>query len=254
VRAFREPTAVLFDLDDTLFDHAHAARAALTVVHAMHDCFAAGSFDAFEDAHGRCLEALHQRVLAGEMGIDAARLERFRQLFERAGVAAGNDLLASTASSYRAAYLDARRPVEGARDLLAALKPRVRIGVVSNNLLEEQQGKVRLCGFDPYVDTLVVSEEAGVSKPDPRIFAIALERLGSVPEDAVMIGDSWPADIEGARAAGIRAVWFNRNRRPLPVNAHVDTVDRFVPVERVIEILLGEARTGPSGVIVDHSR
>ena len=65
-----------------------------------------------------------------------------------------------------------------ARSLLAALKPRVRIGIVSNNLLEEQQGKIRLCGFDPYVDALVVSEAVGVAKPDPAIFARALEELG----------------------------------------------------------------------------
>ena len=50
-----------------------------------------------------------------------------------------------------------------------------------------------------------------MAKPDPRIFAIALERLGCAAADAVMIGDSWPADIEGARAAGVRAIWFNRS-------------------------------------------
>ncbi|HET7219395.1 MAG TPA: hypothetical protein VFJ02_15160, partial [Vicinamibacterales bacterium] len=74
----RSPRAVLFDLDDTLFDHRHAARQALTCVHQMHACFAMRRFETFEDEHARCLEELHRSVLAGERGIDDARLERFR--------------------------------------------------------------------------------------------------------------------------------------------------------------------------------
>ena len=239
------PAAVLFDLDDTLFDHSHAARSALMLVHAMHECFASGEYDAFEEAHGRCLEELHQRVLAGAMTIDEARIERFKRLFARAGAAPPADLLTATALAYRSAYLDARRPVEGARDLLAALKPRVRVGIVSNNLLEEQQGKVKLCGFDPYVDALVVSEEAGVAKPDPRIFAIALERLGCAAADAVMIGDSWPADIEGARAAGLRAIWLNRTGHSRDVDPGVQVIERLTPISNVLRVLFGEHQSRP---------
>jgi len=237
----REPAAVLFDLDDTLFDHSNAARTALSRVHAMHEGFARGAFDAFEQAHTRALEELHQRVLTGALGIDAARIERFRRLFAAAGVDADDELLAATASAYRSTYLDARRPVDGARELLAALKPRARIGVVSNNLLEEQRAKVRHCGFDPYIDALIVSEEAGVSKPDPRIFTIALERLGCAAEDAVMIGDSWTADVEGARAAGVRAIWLNRTGAPVPDAPEVEVIERLTPVADVLRVVLGLA-------------
>jgi FMN phosphatase YigB (HAD superfamily) len=72
------------------------------------------------------------------------------------------------------------------------------------------------CGLTPYVDALVVSEEAGISKPDPAIFAIALARLRAGAGEAVMIGDSWAADVQGARAAGIHAIWFNPDGLPSP--------------------------------------
>ena len=62
---------------------------------------------------------------------------------------------------------------------------------MSNNLLEEQCGKLRHCELDAYVDVLVVSEEAAV-EADPRIFQIALERLES-GQEVVMVGDSWAA-------------------------------------------------------------
>jgi HAD superfamily hydrolase (TIGR01549 family) len=249
VRRRHTTRAVLFDLDDTLFDHASAARAALAVVHRAHTGFASRNFERFEADHSACLEDLHRRVIAGELTVDAARIERFRRLFAAAGVDADDDLLQRTATSYRRAYLDARGPVAGAGDLLAALKPHVRIGIVSNNILDEQQQKLRHCGFDAHVDALVVSEEAGVSKPDPAIFAIALDRLGAAPHEAVMVGDSWTADVEGALAAGIRAVWFNRVGQAPPhaaTAAGVAAIAAFEPIGAAMETILGrrEARVG----------
>jgi len=234
--------AVLFDLDDTLFDHKFGARAALSRVHAMHTCFERWAFDAFEKAHADHLEALHQRVVAGEIDIDSARLERFRRLFSAADVDAGDELLRATAAAYRECYLASRRPVDGALDLLAALKPRVRIAVVSNNLLQEQQDKVRLCGFEPFLDALVVSEEAGVAKPDPEIFAIALARLGCDPAGAVMIGDAWENDIRGARAAGVRCIWFNPGGRRMPqATSDVRELRSFEPVSTALAAIFDPA-------------
>jgi len=143
-----------------------------------------------------------------------------------------------TAAGYRETYLATRRAVDGALDVLSALKPRVRIGVVSNNLLEEQQGKIRLCGFEPFVDALVVSEAVGIAKPDPAIFAHALAALSCDATEAVMVGDSWPADIEGARAAGIRAIWFNRHRRQPPADsARVQQVASLTPIEPLMSAI-----------------
>jgi putative hydrolase of the HAD superfamily len=236
---------VLFDLDDTLFDHEQSARAALTRVHGLHNGFTEWPFDAFEQAHSRVLEELHLEVLNGRRTVDEAREERFRRLFAAAAVDDDEERVRMTAVAYRDAYLAARRPVEGALDVLAALKPHVRIGIVSNNLLAEQQGKIRHCGFDAYVDALVVSEAAGVAKPDPAIFAQALAALDCDAAGAVMVGDSWPADIVGARAAGIRAIWFNRARRPAPdASTAVCEVASLVPMDAILHaIFSADARS-----------
>ena len=87
---------------------------------------------------------------------------------------------------------------------------------------------------------LVVSEEAGVSKPHPRIFEIALERAGAAAAEAVMLGDSWTNDVEGARAAGIRAVWFNRDGRDAPDPA-VPVVRSLQPSAETWRVIFGEA-------------
>jgi HAD superfamily hydrolase (TIGR01549 family) len=234
-------SAVLFDLDDTLFDHEQAARAALANVHRSHRTFTLWPFEAFEQAHARTLEELHVDVLTGARSIDDAREERFRRLLVASGADADLDRVRRIAAAYREAYLAARRPVDGALAVLAALKPRVRMAIVTNNLLDEQQAKLTRCGFDPYVDALVASEVAGVSKPHPAIFRQALEAVGCQACDAVMVGDSWAADVEGARAAGIRPIWFNRSGRPSPDRSlGVREVSTLSPVDAIMRAIFDD--------------
>jgi putative hydrolase of the HAD superfamily len=202
--------AVLFDLDDTLFDHEESARGALRILQGRFACFARLTPADFERAHAELLERLHRRVIAGTVGIDDARVERFRLLFEAAGERDDGARAGEAARCYREAYVSARRPMAGATALLRTLYGRVRIGVVSNNLLEEQQQKLEYCGLASYVSVLVVSEEVRVSKPHPEIFHVALDRLGCRAIEAIMVGDSWVNDVAGALAAGIPAIWFNR--------------------------------------------
>ena len=85
--------------------------------------------------------------------------------------------------------------------------------VVSNGVVRQQEAKIRQTGLDRYLADWVISEEAGVSKPNPRIFAIAAERARMRLSGAWMIGDSPEADIGGASALGLRSVWVHRGRR-----------------------------------------
>jgi putative hydrolase of the HAD superfamily len=233
--------AVLFDLDDTLFDHDGSARAALEAVRGCHACFARMPFAELESAHGALLEELHREVMSGRLDLDAARQERFRRLFGAAGIDADAAMAARAAAAYRERYLASRQAVRGAAALLPLVRARARVGVVSNNLRDEQEDKLRHCGLAPFVDALVVSADSGMAKPDPRIFAIALERLESTPSASVMLGDSWEADIAGARAAGIRAVWFNRRGVPAP-DAGVPELRSLEPAADILRILFDAHR------------
>jgi YjjG family noncanonical pyrimidine nucleotidase len=238
------PSAVLFDLDDTLFDHHRSARAALAEVHRRHA--GATDFETFEGHHIRFLEEMHVEVLAGRIELNEARRERFRRVFRALGMNVTEPDVDAVASAYRSGYVVARRPIEGAVDLLAALRPYARIAIVSNNLADEQRDKLEYCGLSPFVDALIVSEEAGVSKPDPSIFHLALDRLGARAADAVMVGDSWAADIQGASRAGIRAVWFNPFRKAMPAEpSGVVEIHTLVPPADLLPLLLGAERVGP---------
>ena len=237
--ADRTGRAVLLDLDDTLFDHRGSSRAALAEVHRLHA--AASDFDRFERHHVRFLEELHLEVLAGRLTIDDARRERFRRVFDAIAMPLPPADVDAAASAYRRSYVMARRALAGAADLLAALRPHARIAIVTNNVLQEQREKLDLCGLTSLVDALVVSEEAGISKPDPAIFRMALEQVGATADQAVMFGDSWAADIVGAAAAGIRPVWFNPSRRPRPSTEPSDVLEvhALEPADALVPVLLG---------------
>jgi putative hydrolase of the HAD superfamily len=234
--------AVLLDLDDTLFDHRGCSRDALEAVQRCHDTLGVVPIAELEQVHSTILEQLHGDVMLGRVPLEEARRERFRRLLRTRGPVPSEAVVELTAAAYRDRYREVRRAVRGAGALLAALAGRARIAIVSNNLFDEQSDKLRVCGLDRFVDALVVSEKVGVSKPDPAIFAAALERMQCSAGEAVMVGDSWTADIAGARAAGIRAVWFNPLMLPRPADEPpVAELRALEPTDAALEMILGPA-------------
>ncbi len=106
-------------------------------------------------------------------------------------------------------YFDPLHLFEGVAETLECLCHRYSLGVITNGNEAIQNGKVGYLGLDRYVRWLVVSEAVGLRKPDPRIFQHALSIAGVKPREAVFVGDRLDMDIGGAKAAGMRAVWFN---------------------------------------------
>jgi putative hydrolase of the HAD superfamily len=229
--------AVLFDLDDTLFDHAHATRTALGRLQEVDATLAAWTLDDTVARHDVILEALHTRVLAGEISVDEARLERFRRLLEMAEARDPVRRSEELAVVYRSAYESGWQPVPGAVALLDAVRARgLRVVIVTNNGVAEQRRKIEFCGMTPRIDALVTSEEVGTPKPAPAIFEEALRQAGVEAGHAVMLGDAWDADVAGALAFGIRPVWFNRKGAPKPL-ASVSEIQALEPADKALASL-----------------
>jgi putative hydrolase of the HAD superfamily len=101
---------------------------------------------------------------------------------------------------------------------LEALRPRFKLGLVTNGPSRTQRSKIEQFRLADYLDLLIVSEEVGVAKPDPAIFAIALEQLGVMPAEALFVGDSLEFDLRGAGAAGMPFIWMNPRDEILPAD------------------------------------
>ena len=101
------------------------------------------------------------------------------------------------------------RLVPGTMELLDYLKPKYHLHLITNGFQEVQDTKLSLSGLKPYFETLTVSEEVGVKKPNPEIFHYALQKAHAKAEESLVIGDEMAVDIDGARAAGIDQIFFN---------------------------------------------
>jgi HAD superfamily hydrolase (TIGR01509 family) len=102
-------------------------------------------------------------------------------------------------------------PVDGAVEVVAELARHHSLGLVSDTGISPGRA-LRLVlerlGLARHFTYLYFSDEGGMSKPDPRVFALVLEKLGARPEEAAHVGDILRTDIVGAQSAGMRAVHF----------------------------------------------
>jgi len=203
--------AILFDAGGTLI-HVDGARF----------CAAAGvAYDerGFEAAENLAVIAVQQWIRANPASTDAERLPLFLEtLLAELGVPEERRVDAARAVSveHRRANLWSKAYAD-APGVLAALHARgYRLGVVSN-----ADGRVRALladvGLARYFDVIVDSAEAGVEKPDPRIFLAATGALGLEPEDCAYVGDIYEIDVLGACAAGLRGILIGPGSAPVAV-------------------------------------
>lgn len=193
----------LFDLDDTLIDRKAA--------------FSAWAAEFCEDrGFGRDENALLLQV-------DARHSGPRRHFF-----AAVRDLLA-TADTVDQLWEQYRRRMPHlvtcrSEDLTALTRLRQagwRLGIVTNGMADNQDAKIRRTGLDDVVHGWAISDDYGVRKPDPRLFAHAARRCGrDIADGGWMTGDSLPLDVRGGRDAGLRTIWLDSGHRgPLPPQA-----------------------------------
>lgn len=198
--------AVLFDLDDTITDRALSLEA---VSKRMWQDFG-------ERMPGITNKVFTGALIEADQGGYRPRDQMFEELLARFSwtpppeISQLVDYWVHTFSSCCAAR-------NGLEDLLATLMQRgIKLGIVSNGGTKMQSLKLKAMGLDRLFDVVVISEEAGVAKPDPAIFGLALERLGVEPEEAVFVGDNPTNDVAAAHALGMRTLWLKTERSRWP--------------------------------------
>jgi putative hydrolase of the HAD superfamily len=102
-------------------------------------------------------------------------------------------------------------PIPGAPELLTGLKPRYRLGVISNTVGSgdaELSDALEKAGIRHLIDALVTSRDFGRAKPDPAIYLEGARRLGVPLQSTCMVGDRLDTDVAGALNAGIAGIWL----------------------------------------------
>ena len=199
---------ILFDADGTLFDYESAERAALERVWSD---LGLEPPDGLLDLYRRINGELWKRLESGEVSGDEIKAERFRLLLEELGLDTDPIRLSD---AYLRALSRQTQLLDGAERTLGAIDGTRRLALITNGLAEVQRPRLRRSPIGQRFEVVVISEEVGFAKPDPRIFEHALERMERPARERVlMVGDNPLADIEGARSFGLATCWLNLDGR-----------------------------------------
>lgn len=188
--------AVLFDLDNTLLDRRASFRAFAAAF--ISDRFPDGNLPEDLESMIAFMEELDRDGYGKKSILYGTIIERWKL---RDAV---EDLLAGHFEAFSRFVV----PDPDMAEVLDALAPRFRLGLVTNGTSDGQHAKIDRLGIRGRFGAVVVSGDIGIHKPDPRIFEICLDALGVAPDRAVYVGDHYENDVIGAGSTGMRAIWY----------------------------------------------
>ncbi|MDO1513578.1 YjjG family noncanonical pyrimidine nucleotidase [Maribacter confluentis] len=140
------------------------------------------------------------------------RYQRLKTVFDTLSYSISDEVIHVLSQEYIAHLSSFNHLFPNTIEILDYLKPKYRLHIITNGFQEIQEKKLMGAGIHGYFEHIIDSEMAGVKKPNPIIFNLALHRAGVAPDKSLMIGDNLEADILGAKAVGLHAVHFNAHR------------------------------------------
>jgi len=210
---------IFFDLDHTIWDFDKNAQETLTELYDRYELKALGlqSCELFIDRYTENNHMLWAEYHMGRITKETLRSERFSKTFIELGVHPEQVPHAFEDDYVRCSPMKTNL-FEGSEKVLAYLQEKYTLHIISNGFKETTLIKMDLSKLNPYFTNVIISEDAGVNKPDPAIFDYALQKAGASKEESIMIGDSIEADIRGAQDYGIKAIFFNPLQKEKPAD------------------------------------
>ncbi|KAI1872624.1 hypothetical protein JX265_005504 [Neoarthrinium moseri] len=223
---------VLFDLDNTLFDHYHSLRCAISAVQETYTGLEGHEPEELVVKYNAALQQAYDMYLRNEITYaetDTLKTQRF--LRDLGLPEPGPDDIKAFRNTYKPAYRANRRSTPGSIETLTKLRKHgYRLGIVTNGQIEDQNAKVEAIGLKHLVDGIYSSEEAGCAKPQAQIFRLAMDRLGASPHTTLMVGDSVESDVRGALDVGMDAMLY----APLAQESQRLLFGQEVPVDETL--------------------
>lgn len=213
------PRVLLFDLDDTLLAFSAGRDLWPDAYRAQTREQPPVTVEAFHAAIQRVAPlfwADRERATRGRLDLIWARRQVVALAFAELALDAP-ELALAVADDFTWRKEAAVALFDGALDVLEELRRRgVKLGLVTNGNAAFQRRKLERFALESFFGAILIESEWRAGKPDPSIFREALLRLDATAGDAWMVGDNLEADVAGAKAAGLRAVWNDHARTGLP--------------------------------------
>ena len=230
--------AVLFDFSGTLANCGAAwwALELTTTASAPLRLLRQRSVLSISDEALDCADQLYRKlhVAARTSGVEVSACEAARRVAASLGVAVADGALDAAVDELFRACLPDVVPIDGALDTLRELHHRsLALGVISNARYSPFVfWALKRLEMLPFFRTVVVSADVGLRKPQPEIFLNTLADLGIAAQEAAYVGDYYPYDMVGARAAGLHSVWLTDADKPhddLPADLIISHLPDLLP-------------------------
>ncbi len=203
----------LFDLDGTLWDFdANAENNISTLIDRFK--LEVGDKKTFYQKYDQINHKLWAEYEKGIISKERLRGERFHVTLLEYGI--DNRALAEEfGDAYLKEMPDQKILMPYALEVLTTLRKRgAKMALISNGFKEVQYTKIKNSGIDHFFDAVLISEEQGVHKPSPIIFKRAMNSIGGIKSETIMVGDDFANDIEGAMVFGIDQFFYNYKSLP----------------------------------------
>lgn len=204
----REYKFLLFDLDDTLLDFSAAEDFAL---HRLFEEEGLTLTQEIENTYRQINSSLWRQFEEGAITRDEVTSTRFAKLFTIYGKQVDGKLFDD---KYRNHLAECKTFIEGAWELISDLATKYQLYIVTNGVSATQYKRLDITGLAPLFNNVFVSEDTGFQKPMLGFFDYVFDRIPEFKkEEALIIGDSFSADIIGGINAGIDTCWLNRHNK-----------------------------------------
>jgi YjjG family noncanonical pyrimidine nucleotidase len=197
----------LLDADNTLLDYSRAEREAF--LEAVAPALAGVPPEEARQTYSRINAELWARFERRDITAEELKIGRFRALLDFFGLGPDRADAARLSAEYLAALSGKAFFLPHALEVLEELSRRAALCLITNGLTLVQKGRIHKAGIGRFFRAVLISEELGLAKPDPRFFLRAAEAAGLPRSELLCVGDNPSADIGGARAAGVAGCWYN---------------------------------------------
>jgi len=197
---------IYFDLDNTLLDHNKAESKSHKAVYDTYPVLQQIPLDNWLETYQEINHNWWVKYQDGEIDRHQLHFSRFHDSMVKMDLP--TDDSREIGVSYMEKYREFWDWVDQAEETFGLLSKHYNVGIITNGFKETQLKKFEKLSMDRYTNQMVISEELGVLKPDPKVFDHATKLAGVPREEILYVGDSYSSDIVGGLNAGWKTAWY----------------------------------------------
>lgn len=218
---------VFFDLDHTLWDFDANSNQSFLYIFKQYDISV--DFEKFVNYYYPINEKYWKLFRDDKVSKEDLRLGRLNDTFAKLNYRVNAEMIVLLSEAYIDNLSNYNALIEGSLEILNYLSPKYKLHIITNGFEEVQSKKMQKSGLGSYFKNVITSEQVGVKKPNPAIYNFALKSCNAKADESIMIGDNYEADVMGALASGLDAIFCNFRNEPSAEN--IKSVNQLIELK-----------------------